>query len=140
MGRGGRLPWDYPEDREHFRRTTSGHVVLMGRRTWEEVGAPLPERTNIVVSRSFTPPPGVHAVPDLESALRLAFELDPEPFVIGGAVLLEAAMPHVGRVHLTRVPGAPAGDTHFDFDSDGFEQTSERQGSQGLVYFVLERP
>ena len=56
IGRGGALPWDYPEDREHFLRTTEAHPVIMGRRTWEERGTPLPGRTNIVVSKSFVPP------------------------------------------------------------------------------------
>lgn len=139
IGRAGKLPWDHPEDREHFRRTTWGHVVIMGRRTWEEVGAALPGRTNLVVSSGFAPPPGVLAARSLDEALELAAALDPDPFVIGGAQLLEAAMPRVGRVHLTLIPGCPPGDTRFELDRRGFRLVSERPGGQGLRFLVLER-
>ena len=140
IGLAGRLPWDHPEDREHFRRTTWGHAVVMGRKTWEEVGAPLPGRTNVVVSSSFVAPPGVLTAGTLDEALELAFQVDEAPFVIGGARLFEAAMPRVGRVFLTLVPGSPPGDTHFVLDQSEFRQVSARQGLGGLRFLVLERP
>src|SRR5690242_9113295 len=85
IGRGGVLPWHFPEDLRFFRRMTTGHAVIMGRKTYESVGRPLPNRRCIVVSRS----PGLvlegcEVVSTLEAAIALARTTDPEPFVIGG--------------------------------------------------------
>jgi len=139
IGHAGRLPWDHREDREHFRRETSGHVVIMGRRTWEEVGAPLPDRTNLVVSQSLASPAGVLVARTLEEALSRAFELDPAPFVIGGARVFEASWARVERVLLTRIPGSPTGDTRFEPDLRGFRLVVERPGSGGLGFRELVR-
>lgn len=139
IGAHGQLPWDHAEDREHFRRTTWGHAVLMGRRTWEEVGSALPGRENVVVSSRLVAPPGVLVAPTLDAALKLAFALDPEPFVIGGAALFAAAWPRVRRVYLTRIPGSPPGDTRFEPDLRGFRRLEERAGQAGLRYLLLER-
>jgi dihydrofolate reductase len=140
IGKDGRLPWDLPEDRAHFLRTTEGHPVIMGRRTWQERGTPLPNRTNIVVSRSFVPPPGmpeVLAARDLDSALELAWAEHPEPFVIGGVRLFEEAMPHATRVYVTEVAGAPAGDTFFHFDRSRF-RVVDRRVRGPLTFLILE--
>lgn len=137
IGRGGGLPWEYPEDRAHFEATTHGHVVVMGRRTWEETLAPLAGRTNIVVSRSPEKgafPESVRVVRTLEEALTLAFRLDPRPFVIGGARLFDEAMPRVGVAFVTRIPGAPVGDTFFRFDTTGFELVRARDGDRGVRF------
>ncbi len=139
LGLAGKLPWSAPEDRAHFEQTTRGHVVIMGRRTWEEEGRPLADRTNIVVSRAFVPPAGVHAARSLDEALALAWSLDPEPFVIGGAQLFAEALPRATRIYLTEIPGAPEADVFFHLDRTGFEVTDERAGNGGLRYVVLER-
>lgn len=140
LGRGGQLPWSEPEDREHFERTTRGHVVIMGRRTWEEEGRPLPDRTNIVVSRSFVPPAGsgVLAAETLDDALALAWTVDPEPFVIGGARMFEEALPKATRIYLTEIPSAPDADVFFALDRSGFRVVEERAGARGLRFLVLE--
>ncbi len=139
IGRAGQLPWDYPEDRAHFRRITLGHVVILGRRTWDEVGSPLEGRHNVVVSRSFEPPPGVLVAPSLEAALETAASLGPLAFVIGGARLFSEAMPRVERVYVTRIPGRPAGDVFFEFDPSPFELVQESRGASGLVFQVYDR-
>jgi dihydrofolate reductase len=73
IGRGGQLPWDFPEDREHFYRLTRGHTVIMGRRTFEETGEPLPERRNLVVSRRpGLALPGAEVVATVDTAIALA--------------------------------------------------------------------
>jgi dihydrofolate reductase len=140
LGRAGKVPWSYPEDRAHFARTTRGHVVIMGRRTWEEEGRPLADRTNIVVSRSFVAPTGVHAARSLDEALSIAWSLDDEPFVIGGAQLFAAAMPRVTRIYLTEIPEAPDADVFFALDRTGFRIVDERAGDRGARFLVLERP
>jgi dihydrofolate reductase len=142
LGRSGKLPWDYPDDRTHFERTTRGHATIMGRRTWEETGRPLPDRVNIVVSRTFEPPAGaesVHVFGSLDDALAYAWTIDPEPFVIGGARLFAEALPRVTRIYLTEIPEAPAADVFFELDRSGFTTVDERVGRGGERYLVLER-
>jgi dihydrofolate reductase len=139
IGVAGGLPWDYPEDRAYFDETTRGHVVIMGRRTWEETRAPLPGRDNVVVSRTLGEAPGAVVLPSLGDALAYAAPRDPAPFVIGGVRLFEEAMPEVTRVYITRIPESPAGDTRFAFDSAPFRLVSERLGDGGARFQVWER-
>lgn len=113
IGRAGGLPWRLPADLRRFRERTMGHPVIMGRRTWESIGRPLPGRRNIVVTR--TPgfrAPGAEIAGSLEEALRLAGDTD-EIFVIGGAQLYAEALPRADRIYMTRVRAAPEGDAWF---------------------------
>src|SRR3954469_3389159 len=85
IGKDGKVPWYIPEDLKHFRRVTTGHAVIMGRKTWDEVGKPLPERRNIVISKT----PGLkleggEVVTTLDEAIARARTTDAEPHVIGG--------------------------------------------------------
>lgn len=134
IGRAGRVPWDYPEDRAHFARLTRGHAVIMGRRTWEETGGPLPDRTNIVVSASSPKLVGAHVVRTLDEALALAWSTDPLPFVIGGTRLFDEALPRVTRAFVTLVPEAPDADTFYRFEPAGFHLASEREGERGARF------
>jgi dihydrofolate reductase len=135
IGTAGDLPWSYPEDRAHFEVLTLGHVVVMGRRTWEETREPLAGRTNVVVSRGLSAPPeGVRVVPSLGEALALAWSLDEMPFVIGGTRLFEEALPFVTEAFVTRIPESPEGDTRFVFDSRGFLLHDTRLWSGGLAF------
>lgn len=140
IGREGGLPWHLPEDLRHFRRLTVGHAIVMGRRTWESIGRPLPERRSIVVSR--TPgfaPAGAEVAPDLDTALRLARETDPEPRVIGGGQLYAAALPLATRVYLTRVHRVVDGDTFFPaLDPAEWVETERREGD-GVTYLTFGR-
>jgi dihydrofolate reductase len=113
IGRDGALPWRLPEDLAHFKRTTMGRPVVMGRKTWESIGRPLPGRRNIVVSRQagFVAA-GAEVAPSLEAALALcAGEAD--VFVIGGAQLYAAALARAGRLIVTEIDADFEGDTHF---------------------------
>ena len=119
IGRGGGLPWDLPDDRAFFRRTTLGHHVVMGRRTFEETGKPLDGRVNVVVTRNPEHrPPGCHVVRTVEAALELArVRGESEIFVIGGAQVYAAALPFADRMYLTRIERSFEGDTWFiDWD------------------------
>ncbi|HYO25240.1 MAG TPA: dihydrofolate reductase [Lacipirellulaceae bacterium] len=119
IGRSGGLPWRLSADLKRFKRLTLGHPILMGRRTWESIGRPLPGRTSIVVTRQSrfeTAWAEVQVVPDLQAALRAAAAApggDVEAFVIGGGELYAAALPHAVRLYFTRVLGEVAGDAHF---------------------------
>lgn len=137
IGKDGALPWSFPEDRDHFERTTAGHVVIMGRRTWEETGAALPGRTNVVVSRNMSTPRGATVVPSLDAALEHAWRLDEEPFVIGGVRMFEEALPRATRLYVTEIALRPEGDTVLHFDRTRFRVVSERR-SPPLRFLVLE--
>ena len=111
IGRDGTLPWRLPEDLAHFKRTTMGHPIVMGRRTWESIGRPLPGRRSLVVSRQQDfAPPGVEVFGSLEAALAAASSV-PETCVIGGAEIYAQALPHVAVIHLTRVHASAGADT-----------------------------
>lgn len=114
IGRGGTLPWRLPDDLRHFQRLTRGHVLVMGRRTFESIGRPLPDRTTIVVTRQ---PDwwydGVLTASGVPEALARAAEIDPEVFVGGGQEVFRLAMPVSDRMVISRVDARPDGDTVF---------------------------
>ena len=109
IGRDNALLWHISEDLKFFKRTTSGCPVIMGRKTFESIGRPLPKRTNIVVSRSFDAPEGVVVVPSLEEAYRVASSVIPDPignprcFVIGGGQIYTQALNDADRLIITHV-------------------------------------
>ena len=110
IGRDNTLPWHLPGDLKRFKRITMGKPILMGRKTFESIGKPLPGRENIVVTRDPNyRRDGIRVVHDTGSALRAAGAA-PEIMVIGGAELFRAFLPLAGRIHLTRVHGNIAGD------------------------------
>lgn len=113
IGRGNELPWRLPADLQHFKRTTLGHPVLMGRRTWESIGRPLPGRANIVLTRSREyVAPGAVVVPSLDAA-RAAAGTAEALMVIGGAELYRALLPDCAVLHLTEVHADVEGDVRF---------------------------
>jgi dihydrofolate reductase len=113
IGRDGALPWHLPADLQRFRTLTMGHHIIMGRRTYESIGRPLPGRISVVVSRNADfSAPGCLSAPSLLQALRLA-ESDAETFVIGGAALYREALPLAQRLYLTEVCAEVPGDTYF---------------------------
>src|SRR3954468_24082606 len=89
IGRAGQLPWHLPDDLKHFKSLTMGHPIIMGRRTWESIGRPLPGRRMIVVSGTLDRPPhaGVEFLPSLDDALKRTAATEGPVFVIGGAML-----------------------------------------------------
>jgi dihydrofolate reductase len=113
IGRDNALPWHLPEDLRHFKATTMGHPVLMGRRTFESIGRPLPGRRNIVITRKPDwSHPGCERAGSVEEAVTLCAG-SPEAFVIGGAQVYADALPLVDALVLTEVDAAPEGDAHF---------------------------
>ncbi len=141
IGKDGQLPWRVPEDLKHFRRSTVGHAVIMGRKTWDEVGKPLPERRNIVVSRKAgLRLEGAEVVTSLDEAIARARTTDEEPRVIGGAEIYRLALPLATRVLLTEIQLEPEGDTFFELDRSGFRETERRMGDDPrAVYVTLVR-
>jgi dihydrofolate reductase len=117
IGRGGQLPWHLSGDLRRFKRLTMGHTMIMGRRTWESIGRPLPGRRMIVVSRQADYRAGaedVEVAGNLGDALQVAAASgDSEAFVIGGAELFREALPLADRLYVTRVHATVEGDTFF---------------------------
>jgi dihydrofolate reductase len=131
IGAANRIPWHLPEDFKWFKQTTIGHVIVMGRKTFESIGKPLPQRTTIVLSRSRVSIPGVEVVPDLSC-------IDPASaacagrkiYVCGGAEIYRQALPLCSDLYLTLVDRVVEGDTFFPPFEDEFE----------LVGEILHRP
>jgi dihydrofolate reductase len=155
IGRNNALPWDLPDDLRYFRRITMGKPVLMGRRTFESIGRPLPGRSNLVISRDRGySADGVRVVAGLAEAIELAESIAlidgaGELMVIGGAQIYELAMPLATRLYLTRVHASPAGDTYLpSIDWDEWRETArdERAAMDGhaahsfLVYTRRPEP
>jgi len=125
IGANNKLPWHLPADLKRFKQLTMGHPILMGRRTYESIGKPLPGRTNIVITRQ----PGFKAcgamlVHSFEEALLLC-ENEKEVFVIGGAEIFKQALPSTNRIYLTRTNQDFAGDAFlFEIDPAVWKETS----------------
>lgn len=116
IGRDNALPWHLPEDLRYFKRVTMGKPIVMGRKTFEAIGRPLPGRTNIVVTRNPAfRAEGARVVPSLDAALGLAGQIAgadgvEEALVIGGAEIYRAALPLADRLYITEVHASVEGD------------------------------
>ena len=113
IGGGNKMLWRVPEDFAHFKRTTMGHPIIMGRKTWESIGRPLPGRRNVVVTRNADyRAEGAEVVPSLEKAFE-ALEGTDTVFVIGGGEIYRQALPSADVVWLTKIGADFEGDTIF---------------------------
>jgi dihydrofolate reductase len=151
IGREGGLAWRISDDLKRFRALTTGHPVIMGRRTYDSIGGKLPERINIVVSRTMLVTEGLVIARTVEEALRFgadaAAHLDVEDiFVIGGAEIYAATLPIASRIHLTAVDADVDGEARFpaiepkDWTKrpvGGAERSSRNEHSCG--FFILDR-
>ncbi len=136
------LLWHISEDLKHFKALTTGHPVVMGRKTFESLGRPLPNRTNVVISRQQIELPGCRVVHSLDEALAL-FPEDEEVFVIGGAQIYAEALPRARRFYLTRVFRAYEGDTRFpEWNEEEWRLVESESFPRGKEYpwpFAFER-
>jgi len=146
IGRDGGLPWHLPDDLRHFKRITTGKPVIMGRRTFESIGRPLPDRHNIVMTRDADyAAEGCDVVSSVAEALELADDAD-EVMVIGGGQVYRDFLPHADRIYLTRVQAEVQGDTLFpEFDRDAWRLVSsehhaaDARHDHAFEMMVLER-
>jgi dihydrofolate reductase len=140
IGHAGGVPWHLSEDLRHFRATTTGHTVVMGRTTYEGIGHPLPYRTNLVVTRDPDwRAEGVLVAHSVEAALDLAQRLEGDVMIGGGAQVYRAAMPFATHQVLTEVHQRPEGDTHYPgFDRSQWRET-RREAREGFDWVWLER-
>lgn len=143
IGKGGKLPWHYSSDMKFFRETTTGHAVVMGRKTWLTLGKPLKNRLNIVLSRDSTIEPieSLLVLSDIESVISLNHSLTTDLFVIGGAQIYSAFMPHIEKWIVTEVPLTVARANTFMPEGylDGFKSVEAKPLDDGLVVKYYER-
>lgn len=129
IGRDNKLPWRLPADLAYFKKTTMGHPVIMGRKTYESIGKPLPGRTNIIVTRDPSyRAAGCEIAHSAEEALRLADGQD--PFVIGGSELYGLFFPVADRLYVTSIDETFAGDAYFpEIDPNEWQVISSQRGT-----------
>lgn len=115
IGKDNDLPWPrIKEDMKFFRKQTKGHVVIMGRKTYESIGSPLPHRANFVVTRNRNfRAPGCLVFNSIEDALAEAYEIDKQPIIIGGSGIYKEFLPKTSILFLSEVKKEYEGDTHF---------------------------
>jgi dihydrofolate reductase len=142
IGLDGRMPWHLPAELQHFKQATMGKTILMGRKTWQSIGRPLPGRQNIVISRN---PDFAAAGADVSASLSAAVEIAKadEIMVIGGGQLYTLALPLAQRLVLTLIDIEPEADTWFpEWDINQWQQTEERHfqidDSNELAYRIVE--
>ena len=137
IGKGGKLPWHYSSDMKFFRETTTGHAVVMGRKTWLTLGKPLKNRLNIVLSRDSTiePRESLLVLTDIDGVISLNHSLTTDLFVIGGAQIYSAFLPYIEKWIVTEVPLTVSGADTFMPGSylDGFKAMDSKPLGEGLV-------
>lgn len=143
IGRGGKLPWHYSADLKFFKQTTSGNAVVMGFNTWKSIGKPLPNRLNIVLSRSenIEPQPNVILMRSSEEVIALSNYLNCDVFIIGGAKTFENFSGLIEKWIVTEVPlNIEDADTFMPTDFlDGFELVETKDIDDGLKVKILHR-
>jgi dihydrofolate reductase len=145
IGYENKMPWHLPAELAYFKRITTGHPIIMGRKTFDSIGRPLPNRRNIVVSRNANfHSPGVEVANSLESAL--AFCANENPFVIGGASLYAEALAITQKLYITEIDADLVGDTFFPpIDHSVWEEesrearTKDEKNIYDLQFVVLSR-
>ncbi|HAA76306.1 TPA: hypothetical protein DCE37_14415 [Candidatus Latescibacteria bacterium] len=137
IGRDNDIPWNVPGEQAIFRRVTSGHAVIMGRKTYESIGRPLPKRTNIVVTRqSDYEAPGCTIVTDLSSALEAVPADEDEAFIMGGGQLYSEALGQADRIYLSELSEDIDGEITFPDFEDDFNVVSEDAYPDATIPYV----
>jgi dihydrofolate reductase len=143
IGKGGKLPWHYSADMKFFKETTTGHAIVMGRKTWETLGKPLKNRLNIVLSRTadLEPRESLLVFRDVESVLSLNESLTTDLFVIGGAQIYQEFLPHIDKWLITEVPLAVKGADAFMPEGylQGFENVDSKLIDDNLTVRLYDR-
>jgi len=143
IGRQGDIPWKIPGEQKMFKEITLGHVVIMGRKTYESLACPLPGRTNIVVTRQTDyQAPGCIIAPDLAGAIKSCPNNESEAFIIGGGLLYHEALILADRIYLTMIPREIPGDTFFPKIPEAeFEITKSEfvDGVEPYHFYIYQR-
>ena len=143
IGNKGGIPWKIPGEQKMFKKITMGHTMIMGRKTYESLGRPLPGRINIVVTRQTDyQAPGCTVVHDLDSAIDACAAAESEAFIIGGGQLYHETISTADRIYLTLIPKEIRGDTYFpEFSEADFEivESGFVDGAEPYHFYIYER-
>ena len=147
IGRNKSLPWKLSADLRRFKQLTTGHAIIMGRKTFDSIGRPLPNRISIVLTRNRDyAPPGVMVVHSFDQAVA-ACQDQQEAFVIGGEAVFREALPRTKRLHLTRVHANIEGDAYFPETDladwkllDQEHHSEDERNDYAFTFYVYERP
>lgn len=146
IGKNNQLPWHLPADLKHFKKVTLGKPILMGRKTYESIGRPLPERCNVVITKDIDyQAPGCIVVDSIEHALAATKE-SAEIFVMGGALLYQAMLPLIQRLYMTVIHQSFDGDTFFPLlnqddwqEIERIDYAKDRENPYSYSFFILDR-
>ena len=139
IGLNNGIPWRLKEDLQLFKRITMGHPILMGRKTWESLGRPLPGRQNIVLTRNADyVAEGAVVITDIAQLETLELQ-DDEVMVIGGAQLYARMLPHMQRLHVSEVAGSHEADTWFPEFAQHFSTRTPQQEYTGFAHVLYEK-
>ena len=145
IGKDNQMPWHLPADFAWFKRCTMGKPVIMGRKTYESIGRPLPGRLNIVISRDETLKiEGVTTVTSIEQALDVAGDVE-EVMIIGGGAIYASCLPMANKLYVTHIEAAIDGDTQFPDWGDQFKETysemyqADEKNAYNMRFTVLEK-
>lgn len=144
IGRDGDLPWNIPEDMKFFKETTQGHILIMGRKTFESFGGPLPNRLHVVITRQTDyHPKGAHVFQSIDEAVQFCesqtAKWGDEVFIAGGGEIYREMLPITDRIYLTEIHREYPGDTKFpEFDTSLFKEIGRRPRTEPLPFdFVI---
>lgn len=140
IGAGADIPWSVPGDQKRAKNMTMGHVLIMGRKTFDTIGRALPGRTTVVITRDPAwQHEDVYVTGSVDDALRLATTLDSDIFIFGGAEIYRQTLPVTDRLEITEVHSSPPGDTYFpDVDWSRWRETA-REAHDGFAFVTYER-
>lgn len=146
IGISGKLPWHLPADFLYFKETTIGYPIIMGKKTFDSIGVPLPNRQNIVLSKNFENISGIDVAKSISKAIELAHKNNSEIFIIGGASIYEQFIELSGKLYITEVDCQPEGDTYFPvIDMNIWKEVSRKHrksdenNSHNMDFVVYER-
>jgi dihydrofolate reductase len=136
IGKNNALPWNIPEELQHFRTKTLDSTVIMGRKTYDSIGRLMPKRHNIIISRSSPNIPGADVCPSLDEAIKKAKTYNKTIFIIGGAQIFKEALPIADKMYLSFIKKDYDGDTYFpEFDKS--EWTIEKREDHEEFEFII---
>ncbi|MEH7236478.1 dihydrofolate reductase [Bacillus sp. JJ1562] len=147
IGKDNDLPWRLPADLAYFKRVTMGHPIIMGRKTYDSIGRPLPGRENIIVTRDTSyKAEGCKVIHSIDEIVKMNDETDQELFVIGGAEIFKEILPYSDRLYITEIEEVFEGDTYFpEFDKAEWKVISKEKGIKDeknpyeYTFFVYEK-
>ncbi len=139
IGKNNKLPWHIPEDLQNFKRITSGNTIIMGRKTYESIGRPLPNRNNIVISRDMPPTQGLEVCRSVQEALEKAKNYGKDIYIVGGSSIYEQTIPIADKMYLSYIKKDYDGDAFFPEFNEADWEIEKREQHEEFELVVYKR-